>query len=86
MSTRVRTSPVHGAGPCAVFLTNYVRGGEGHVDVWQIAKHCACVHQPLLSVGLIARQRRGAVCAVGAAGQGMYQPPPPTICKNITAQ
>jgi len=35
-----------------------------------------CVRWPLLSVGLIAQQRRGSVG--GAAGQGTNQPPPPT--------
>ena len=52
------------------------RAVEGRAAVWQIAKRRACVRRPLLSVGLIAHQRRGLVR--WAAGQGMNQPPPPT--------
>jgi len=50
-----------GAGPCVTFWTNYVCGREGHVAVWLIAKGFACVCRPLLSVGLIARQRHGTL-------------------------
>jgi len=49
-------------------LYMWCRAVEGRSAVWQIAKRRACVHQPLLSVGLIAQQRCGSVRWVGWAG------------------
>ena len=60
-----------GAGPCvALFdrLCTRRRAIEGHAAVWQIAKRRSCVRRLLLSVGLIAQQRRGLVGWGGWAG------------------
>ena len=35
---RSRIFFLDGAGPCAAFLMNYIRDGEGHAAVWQITK------------------------------------------------
>ena len=52
------------------------RAVEGRAAVWHISKRRVCMHRLLLSVGLIAQQRRGSVR--WAAGQGINQPPEPT--------
>jgi len=55
------------------------RAIKGRATVWQIAKRCACVHRPLLSVGLIAQQRRGSVWWGGWAG---HEPTARTNCRR----
>jgi len=59
------------------------RAVEGRTTVWQITKCCACMLQPLLSVGLIVQQRCGSVWWGGWAGHEPTTrtncgPPPPT--------